>query len=884
MTKRFLRLVFALFTTGAVFCCVPPALSARLSTEAEPAAAAAPGWVAAQASKNVAYFAFAAPSPRIERFNMQQRTWMAPIALTAVPTALAVDGTGIYVSLGTKTERIALDGSSSTPLIKTPQPVSESVIGGTFLYLQSADSYSGARFISVDKTTGIIASGSNEYFYPMHGLSYSGLQRQIFGRDSGLSPADIIRLQVTSVGKLGEQYDSPYHGDYPDATRTFVFPDQTLVADNAGIVYSTSDLTYVNSLNGAFIDLAFYGKAPVVLRDGMLIAYSNAFLETGRTAVAGKPLRIFIYGDSVYCFANATSRGVAASRVAVRTLHPQEPGDPVDPNGLQYTPDAIELGNGGIVYLLHAGTSSVFRWSIAEQRYLETIPLLEVPKFMAYSDSSNALYIAYPSGKITTIRLNESFAEKPFANTPLSPLGLSVAGDFVFACDGSGAWATHYTFSRAGEVISAVEWNYYSKEYVWSPRNHRMYFFRDDTSPNDLIWEEIDFTGNIGQETDSPYHGEYAFYHPIRVSPAGSEVVTGSGDIYNAVTLKHLAKLSNVVTDAAWLGADLFTTRAVAGYTQVQKWTAAHTLKKTVQYAGEPLRLLSTGSSMLAIVEVDGMPTFKLFDTDLQPRLQEPPPMPRLANISTRAAVDVGDKAAVAGFIVTGTGSKKVMIRGVGPSLAQANVANPLQDPTLELFDRTGASISINNDWRDTQQTEIQATGIAPTDEREPAIIAVLSSGFYTAVLRGGDNWVGVGLIEVYDLNSDGGSELANISTRSFVASGDNVMIGGFIIGSGGVAQRNVIVRAIGPSLQSAIPDALADPVLELHDGNGVKLATNDDWGNGDAEKINATGIPPNDSRESAIVASLPPGNYTAVIRGKGAATGVALVEVYELP
>jgi hypothetical protein len=254
----------------------------------------------------------------------------------------------------------------------------------------------------------------------------------------------------------------------------------------------------------------------------------------------------------------------------------------------------------------------------------------------------------------------------------------------------------------------------------------------------------------------------------------------------------------------------------------------------------------------------------------------------QLLNISTRMQVLTGDNVLIGGFILSGSDAKKVIVRGIGPSLTSFGVPGALQDPFLELHDINGAIIATNDNWRDTQESEIEATGLAPTDDRESAIVMTLASdSSYTAILRGTNDTTGVGLVEVYDLDQTANSKLANISTRGFVDTGDNVMIGGFISGNG-VAK--VIVRAIGPSLTSfGVPGALQDPTLELHDINGAIIATNDNWRDTQESEIEATGLAPTDDRESAIVATITPSNYTAIVRGNNDTTGVGLVEVYNI-
>jgi hypothetical protein len=248
------------------------------------------------------------------------------------------------------------------------------------------------------------------------------------------------------------------------------------------------------------------------------------------------------------------------------------------------------------------------------------------------------------------------------------------------------------------------------------------------------------------------------------------------------------------------------------------------------------------------------------------------------ANISTRLRVETGDNVLIGGFIITGTQPKKVIVRAIGPSLPLSGV---LADPVLELRDSGGALILANDNWRSTQEAEIMATTIPPSNDLESAIVAILpaNNSRYTAIVRGVNDATGIGVVEAYDLDRTVDSKLGNISTRGLVQTDNNVMIGGMIVQ--GQSPLRVIVRAIGPSLP--VPGALGDPTLELRDGNGALLAANDNWRSDQEAEINATGIPPSNDLESAIVRDLTPGNYTAIVRGVGNTTGVALVEAYGL-
>jgi hypothetical protein len=257
----------------------------------------------------------------------------------------------------------------------------------------------------------------------------------------------------------------------------------------------------------------------------------------------------------------------------------------------------------------------------------------------------------------------------------------------------------------------------------------------------------------------------------------------------------------------------------------------------------------------------------------------------RLANISTRLNVGVDDDVLICGFIVGGPEPKRMILRAIGPSLVAAGVIGAMANPTLELHDSTGATIASNDDWQSgTQATEITASGLAPQNPLESAIIAILQPGNYTAIVRGVNNTTGIALVEAYELDSTA-TRLMNISTRGKVGIGNEVLIGGFIVGGGD--SKTVILRALGPSLATGahpLTGTLANPVLELHDVSGNLLSSNDDWVNSPQHSaIDATGLAPPNSLESAILSTLEPGNYTAIMRGANNATGIGLVEAYDL-
>lgn len=266
--------------------------------------------------------------------------------------------------------------------------------------------------------------------------------------------------------------------------------------------------------------------------------------------------------------------------------------------------------------------------------------------------------------------------------------------------------------------------------------------------------------------------------------------------------------------------------------------------------------------------------------------LNNNPPPSQLLNISTRGFVGTGDNVMIGGFVINGTVNKTVLLRAIGASLSNPpfNLANTLQDPMMSLFNSSGAKIISNDNWADAPNAQSIPTNLQPTNNLESAILISLAPGAYTAIVTGVNNGSGISLIEVFDLDNSQSSKLSNISTRGPVGTGDNVLIGGFII-SGAVSDK-VILRAIGPSLANSpfnLTNVLQNPTLSLFNDQGTRIQFNDDWQTDQRDEIIAAGLQPSNPAESAMITTLMPGNYTAIVNGVNATTGLALVEVFGL-
>jgi hypothetical protein len=308
-------------------------------------------------------------------------------------------------------------------------------------------------------------------------------------------------------------------------------------------------------------------------------------------------------------------------------------------------------------------------------------------------------------------------------------------------------------------------------------------------------------------------------------------------------------------------------------------------------------RTIAPGSPQIFVMNADGSNATNISNgpaQDFRPDWQRvaispsPTPASQTLNLSTRMRVGTGENVGIGGFIITGTAPKHLLLRAIGPSLAQFGIPNVLEDPVIEL-QGPGAFVTITNDnWQDdpAQAAAIQATGIPPGNDLESAIDVTLGPGAYTAIVRGNNATSGVALVEAYDLDQNASSKLGNISTRAFVNTATEIVIAGFILGHN-AGDGRVVIRGIGPSIvcEGGCLSLLQDPTLELRDSNATLLASNDDWQDDPAQAAELTEVglaPPNDL-EAALATTLPPGLYTALLRGMSSGTGLGLVEVYDL-
>lgn len=568
------------------------------------ASAAAREWTHSARAGDVVYLLANGP-PAIERFDLSQQAWLSSIVLPRTPTAFHADDAGLYIAYGTEVVRRDLDGSNERLLRLTTVAITDLITAGRFAFL-----FGNAQVWSVDKVTAE-AIVRRDTFYSVAGLSAAPGLRRIYGRSTNQLPTDIFYVGFDAAGHVANPIDSPAHGDLPIGTQTWVMPGEARVIENSGLIFHSSDLRVAGSLGGAFDDLDFYGRLPIVLRGATITAFSSSLLETGRYTLPESQREVFVHEETAFAFRPGSGDSIVVTPVPIALLAPEEPGEPVDPHGLAYTPDAVALGRDGIVYLLHRGLLSIFRWSLATRDYLDTIPLVEGPIDMTYAAETNRLYLRYAGGTVTSIRLDEGIGEAPFLNLSGLSCPLLATGAHLLSC--GGVPNLFGTYDTSGARVDEADGFWAGNHYTWDPALRRAYWLRAG-SPTDLHYLPIDATGHIGEEGETPLHGG-PFGPPIRISPDGGLAVLGSGAIFATDDLELLDELPNGLVDAAWVYDTLYTLRDTQPGVQVQEWADGFDERSDFfQLPGTPLRLFADDSQLLVITAVDGVPQFTVYE------------------------------------------------------------------------------------------------------------------------------------------------------------------------------------------------------------------------------------------------------------------------------
>ena len=545
----------------------------------------------------------------------------------------------------------------------------------------------------------------------------------------------------------------------------------------------------------------------------------------------------------------------------------------------------------GDIFSSNSGDNSIERFTLAGAGSLFATSMVRDPRGVAF-DSAGNLYMANASDN-TIIRFAPDGSSSLFASTSLDnprglafdPLGNLYVANYGsnsivrFAPDGTGSVFASSGVDGPIGLAFDVAGNLYVANYG---SNSIVRFAPDGTGS---VFASSGLHGPTGLAFDAAgnlYVANYDDNSIARFTPAGAGSTFASSGLSNPYGLAF--------DTTGNLYAANYGDNSIQQFTSLGAGSvfATSNLRNPTFLASSTLGPAPTPTPTASPTPTSSpTPTASTTPTPTASPTASPSPTPvtHPTNLSTRMRVQTGDNIGIGGFIITGSNPKHVLIRGIGPFLTHFGVTHPLVDPVLELHG-PGAFVTVMNDnWRDTQEAEIKATGLVPTNDFESAIDATLTPGAYTAIVSGKNNTVGVALVEVYDLDQTAPSKLGNLSTRAFVSTEDDIVIAGFILSNNNNSDR-IVVRGLGPSLSgSGLSPVLTDPTLELRDSNGALLLANNDWQDNVAQAaaITTAGLAPSNAKEAAIAATLPPGLYTALLAGLNDGTGIGLVEIYDL-
>lgn len=568
-------------------------------------------WIAQKQHGNKAWFLHSSV-PRVQSFDLQDRTWSKAKSLAKIPSAFDVDDSTVFVGSATSLLRFRTDGTGDSivaTLTRAP----------TAVFLDSGLAIVANREeIRILRRDGSLASEPRYPSYLAMGLSHSRITNTLHGASYGVSPADIGVIRYDDTGAIFHNDDSPYHGDFPIGSRTWISPSGDLVVDDAGVVYSSPSLTYLGSLGFRPDEIAFRRDGLMVLRVAdTVFAIDKAFRSTGRAILAHHSSGIVVTDSLVFAFRSDddSASGIAYDALPLAALGPADLGEPLSPVGLAFEPtDAILADR--TLFVLSSPLRTLFRWDLDSARWARSIALQSPPSWITWADSAREVFLCRTSGQILSIDpASSSPVERPFAALPMACGGVVGAGWNVLGSTEDYSWEKQFGFDRDGRLMTTRDLSYALHGATWSAINQAVYHFRDGMSPNDLYATAIGPDGRILSQRESPYHGEHPLVYPIRVSPDGNTVVLGSGEIWDASSLTVIDTLEPLV-DVAWLGSDIYTLKT----DRMVRWKAP-TLRRsdTLAFRGKGLRLwgLASGELLLLRLDTAGVPRVELIPADL---------------------------------------------------------------------------------------------------------------------------------------------------------------------------------------------------------------------------------------------------------------------------
>ncbi len=835
----------------------------------------------------------------IRRFDLETELFKSDLAvLNPDDRFTIIDDWIYYTTEDNSVRRMRISGEEDGLLYQFNDALAHLFGWGQFLFVQQARTAGPIR-IDLKTLVGDWVGGSlwpRDFF--SNAVAARGLNRVFAVGD---------RLQFVEFDENADPIDfAP--GNSLDAInapdRAWVLSDQSLIINESGSYHRTTDLRYAGAI-GVINDLYELEDGGIVIADDDGVTLLDAELNETAYHPTSSPVEAVVkHGNRVFFFRQPLGPDdeITVNQTFAHQFIPREKAQIRPPNRGPLEPSFIFQDKRGELIMINPLHRSVEFWSAPGRGFSGAMTLADSPTHATYSAAWDSLILGYADGRVTKLDLSSRSTEQeePFTHAPSELKGLAAAGDYLVLADLIGARESHLSYDEDGNLIDQLEWGEEFTVASWNPSSGRLFHNPDGNWRLSATSLSPDGTF-VDHETVSP--GLLSSNRTIAFSPWGDEVLVNSGQFFDTSTLQLIHQLESDLDAAVWLGYRLFTAKELDGKVQITRWGGSNYGQDTQALIDgvDPRLFVSPDGELLVTTRIIERTIFTVLDADLNMRVQRSHrggdmlnDDVRLSNLSSRVNLaSDSNQPLVVGFVIRGNQPLRLLLRAIGPGLADFDVPGFLEDPLIEIFDANTTRLATNDDWHSHNPAELSdaaaVVGAFPLEvgSGDAAILLELPAGAYTAHVsraRGGGQNV---LMEVYDYSGGlSSSRLVNMSTRTEAGTGTNEFVAGFVVA--GTSQQPVLVRAVGGALGDfSVPNPMSDPQLVVRNGSQQITSQNDDW-LGDfyvKEASQITGafpIPSRHFRDAAVLDELPPGPYTATVSSaKASEPGTVLVEIY---
>lgn len=548
------------------------------------------------------YFAYE-DDHELQVYDLAAQRWLPSIDLGDSLSAFDVDEEGIYAAFGRRLARFDLDGSNEAHLTNSAKDVTYLHVFDSFLAYGWFD-YPANEVTTLSKVDGTFIdydySSYNDYSKSVKNIAL----RRIYGFTSA-SSSSVVQLSIDEFGNIIEDRRGGHSGYYSD--RLYLTPDEGQLVDGSGGLYLATDVTENGELSfpDYATDIAFYGNLPLVLNGNLVVAYSNRHEESGRHTLSSTPVAIEVYDSDLFIF-NNLSQGSIVNTLPISTITSDNPDNALDASTLDFEPDFIQYNN-GIVYSYSQKYRSIFRYDLAERRYLEPVNVRFSGNHMTYLPSTDAFLSAHNAGQtnadssagpgmIDVISADGQNVQYGVVDSNDAINGVAAVDTFIVTCrkDYATGDDRYVVEDMTGQEIASYDvFSCHYKQSEWNADTRHMYVA--STISSDVL--AIDVNGRV-EEIDNVNLGPV----PIRLLDNNTRLISGSGKIWDSTTFMQVDALPHAIVDAAWYAGGLYTLQK-NDYpnTTLQKWTDELTLDLEVQVAGKPLYMQATPDGLLVV-------------------------------------------------------------------------------------------------------------------------------------------------------------------------------------------------------------------------------------------------------------------------------------------